>query len=66
MAGVFNLQGEGERAALGGASTDAAFRGEVEAFRKIAAGDTPDVGRDAAAGAKKEVEFHAGRDFRQR
>ncbi len=66
MAGVFDSQGHVESSWLGGASTQKAFRGQRDSFGKIAAGHAPDVGRSAAGGMQKNVEFHARFDWGQR
>src|SRR5208282_6792309 len=50
----------------GGASTKEAFCGEGDSIGKIATGYAPDVGRSAASGMKKNVEFHARFDCGQR
>ena len=64
-AGIFDFQRDIEISRLVGTSAQKAFRSEIDPFGKISVGDAPDVGRRAAAGTKKDVEFHSRLNGRQ-
>src|ERR1039458_8651775 len=66
MAGVFDLQGDGVRAGLGGASAEKTFGGEGDAVGKIAIRNAPDERWSDSTRPQNQVEIQSCAERRKR